>query len=122
MAERILVVDDEEPIRKIIVSMLRTAKFESEEAADGLEALAVLESGKEFELVLSNLMMPNLDGIGLLERVKDKYPDMPVVIVTGVHDISFALAAMRNGAYDYLLKAFSREQLLNTVSRALEYP
>ena len=120
MAERILVVEDEEPIRKIIVSMLRTAKFESEEAADGLEALAVLESGKEFELVLSNLMMPNLDGIGLLERVKDKYPDMPVVIVTGVHDISVALAAMRNGAYDYLLKAFSREQLLNTVSRALE--
>ena len=94
MAERILVVEDEEPIRKIIVSMFRTANFESEEAADGLEALAVLESGKEFELVLSNLMMPNLDGIGLLERVKNKYPDTPVVIFTAVHDISVALAAI----------------------------
>jgi cyclic di-GMP phosphodiesterase len=120
MAERILVVEDEEPIRKIIVSMLRTAKFECQEAADGLEALAVLDSGKEFELVLSNLMMPNLDRIGLLERVKDKYPDTPVVIVTAVRDISVALAAIRNGAYDYLLKPFDQERLLTTVRRALE--
>jgi len=65
-------------------------------------------------------MMADLDGIGLLERTKEKYPDMPVVMVTAVHDISVALAAIRNGAYDYLLKPFEREQLLNTVSRALE--
>jgi response regulator RpfG family c-di-GMP phosphodiesterase len=64
--------------------------------------------------------MADLDGIGLLERTKEKYPDMPVVMVTAVHDISVALAAIRNGAYDYLLKPFEREQLLNTVSRALE--
>jgi putative nucleotidyltransferase with HDIG domain len=70
--------------------------------------------------MLSDLMMADLDGIGLLERTKEKYPDMPVVMVTAVHDISVALAAIRNGAYDYLLKPFEREQLLNTVSRALE--
>ena len=85
-----------------------------------MEALAVLSSGEEFELMLSDLMMADLDGIGLLERTKEKYPDMPVVMVTAVHDISVALAAIRNGAYDYLLKPFEREQLLNTVSRALE--
>jgi putative nucleotidyltransferase with HDIG domain len=85
-----------------------------------MEALAVLTSGDEFELMLSDLMMADLDGIGLLERTKEKYPDMPVVMVTAVHDISVALAAIRNGAYDYLLKPFEREQLLNTVSRALE--
>ena len=85
-----------------------------------MEALAVLTSGEEFELMLSDLMMADLDGIGLLERTKEKYPDMPVVMVTAVHDISVALAAIRNGAYDYLLKPFEREQLLNTVSRALE--
>ena len=85
-----------------------------------MEALAVLNSGEEFELMLSDLMMADLDGIGLLERTKEKYPDMPVVMVTAVHDISVALAAIRNGAYDYLLKPFEREQLLNTVSRALE--
>src|SRR5580693_2329856 len=101
MAERILVVEDEEPIRKIIVSMLRTVNFECHEAADGLEALALLESGDEFSLVLSSLKMPNLDGLGLLERVKDKYPDIPVVIVTSLYQTSVVLTAMRNGAYDY---------------------
>src|ERR1700746_1506178 len=70
--------------------------------------------------MLSDLMMADLDGIGLLERTKERFPDMPVVMVTAVHDISVALAAIRNGAYDYLLKPFEREQLLATVRRALE--
>jgi response regulator RpfG family c-di-GMP phosphodiesterase len=120
MPDRILVVDDEEPIREIVASMLGTAGYACKQAGSGMEALAVLTSGEDFELMLSDLMMADLDGIGLLERTKEKYPDMPVVMVTAVHDISVALAAIRNGAYDYLLKPFEREQLLNTVSRALE--
>jgi len=120
MPDRILVVDDEEPIREIVASMLTTAGYSCKQAGSGMEALAVLTSGEEFELMLSDLMMADLDGIGLLERTKERYPDMPVVMVTAVHDISVALAAIRNGAYDYLLKPFEREQLLNTVSRALE--
>ena len=120
MPDRILVVDDEEPIREIVASMLGTAGYSCKQAGSGMEALAILTSGDEFELMLSDLMMADLDGIGLLERTKEKYPDMPVVMVTAVHDISVALAAIRNGAYDYLLKPFEREQLLNTVSRALE--
>jgi putative nucleotidyltransferase with HDIG domain len=120
MPDRILVVDDEEPIREIVSSMLQAAGYACEQAASGMEALAQLTSGEEFELMLSDLMMADLDGIGLLARTKEKYPDMPVVMVTAVHDISVALAAIRNGAYDYLLKPFEREQLLNTVSRALE--
>jgi len=120
MQDRILVVDDEEAIREIVASMLGAAGYSCQQAGSGLEALAKLNSGEEFELMLSDLMMADLDGIGLLERTKEKYPDMPVVMVTAVHDISVALAAIRNGAYDYLLKPFEREQLLNTVSRALE--
>jgi len=100
--------------------MLGTAGYICKQAGSGMEALGVLNCGQEFELMLSDLMMADLDGIGLLERTKEKYPDMPVVMVTAVHDISVALAAIRNGAYDYLLKPFEREQLLNTVSRALE--
>src|SRR3989475_6426430 len=119
-AERILVVDDEETIREIVSSMLTHANYKCRQAASGLEALALLDSGEEFELMLSDLMMANLDGIGLLERTKEKFPDMPVVMVTAVHDISVALAALRNGAYDYLLKPFEREQLLATARRALE--
>ncbi len=119
-AERILVVDDEKQICEIITSMLMAANYECREAGSGLEALALLESGELFDLMLSNLLMPDLGGIGLLERTTDKYPDMPVVMVTGVHDVSMALSAMRNGAFDYLMKPFEREQLVAVVRRALD--
>ena len=119
--ERILLVNDEEPFREIVSCMLTSAGYQCRTAADGLEALAVLDSGEEFELLLTNLMMPNLGGIGLLVRAKEKFPDMPVVVESAVHDISVALAAIRNGAYDYLLEPFEREQLLAVVRRVLEY-
>jgi putative nucleotidyltransferase with HDIG domain len=64
--------------------------------------------------------MPVMDGEALLAATKERFPDMPVVMVTAMHDISVALNAIRNGAYDYLLKPFDREQLLATVRRALE--
>ena len=118
--ERILVVDDEDAIREIVSSMLTAAGYRCTQASSGIDALSVLESQGEFELMLSDLMMAELDGIGLLERSKEKFPEMPVVMVTAVHDISVALAAIRNGAYDYLLKPFEREQLMATVRRALE--
>jgi putative nucleotidyltransferase with HDIG domain len=118
--DRILVVDDEETIREMVCSMLSLAQFQTRAAANGVEALAALESGEEFDLVLSDLMMAEMDGIVLLERVKERYPDMPIVMLTAVLDIEVALQALRNGAYDYLPKPFEREQLLNTVRRALE--
>jgi putative nucleotidyltransferase with HDIG domain len=79
-----------------------------------------LQSGEEFELMLSDMMMPVMDGEALLAATKERFPDIPVVMVTAMHDISIALNAIRNGAYDYLLKPFDREQLLATVRRALE--
>jgi putative nucleotidyltransferase with HDIG domain len=121
MSDRILVVDDEEAIREIVCAILAAAGYTWKQASSGMEALALLDSGEKFELMLSDLMMADLDGIGLLERTKERFPDMPVVMVTAVHDISVALAAIRNGAHDYLLKPFEREQLLNTVGRALEH-
>jgi len=118
--ERILVVDDEESIREIVSSMLAAAKYQCRQAASASEALARLESGEEFDLLLTDLMMPGMDGTALLERSKERFPDMPVVMVTAVHDIKIALDAIRDGAYDYLTKPFEREQLLATVGRALE--
>jgi DNA-binding NtrC family response regulator len=101
--------------------MLQTAGYECRTAADGVEALDLLDSGQEFDLLLCNLMMPRLDGLGVLEQTKVKYPEMLFVLHTAVHDISVALAALRNGAYDYLLVPFECEQLLAVVNRALEY-
>lgn len=119
-AERVLVVDDEDSIREIVCSMLNSAGYDCTPAASGWDALALLESGEDFSLALSDMMMPGIDGLTLLERLKERQPDIPVIMVTAVHDISVALGSIRNGAYDYLLKPFEREQLLATVRRALE--
>jgi putative nucleotidyltransferase with HDIG domain len=119
-AERILIVDDEDSIREVVSSMLTSSNFVCTQAQSGKEALALLQSGEEFELMLSDMMMPVMDGEALLAATKERFPDIPVVMVTAMHDISIALNAIRNGAYDYLLKPFDREQLLATVRRALE--
>ena len=71
-ADRILVVDDEDPIREVVSSMLTSANFVCSQAASGDEALALLQSGEEFELMLSDLMMANLDGIGLADAPTDR--------------------------------------------------
>jgi len=120
-SERILVVDDEEVIRDIICSMLNSAGYQTRQASSGVKALELLNSGTDFQLMLSDLMMAEMDGIGLLERSQASFSEMPVIMVTAVHDISVALTAIRNGAYDYLLKPFERDQLLLLVKRALEH-
>lgn len=120
VSERILVVDDEENIREIVASMLSKAGYQTRIASSGEEALAALRSDGEYSLLLSDLMMNGMDGLTLLDRAHHLHPDLPVVMVTAVHDISVALAALRNGAYDYLPKPFEREQLLAIVRRALE--
>ena len=120
--ERILVVDDEESIREVVCSMLGAAGYSCTPAASGKEALALLDSGEEFALMLSDMMMAEMRGDVLLANAKEipRHADMPVIMVTAVNDISEALNTIRNGAYDYVLKPFEREQLLNTVKRALE--
>jgi len=118
--ERILVVDDDESISEIMSSMLSHAGFECHSVTSGQEAIAELQSDGNYALMLSDLAMEGMDGFALLDRIRRIHPQMPVVMVTAVHDISVALAAMRSGAYDYLLKPFERDQLLATVRRALE--
>ena len=118
--ERILVVDDDESIREIMSSMLSHAGYPCRAVPSGHEAVSVLEADGNYALLLSDLAMEGMDGFALLERIRRIRPQMPVVMVTAIHDISVALAAIRSGAYDYLLKPFERDQLLATVRRALE--
>jgi response regulator RpfG family c-di-GMP phosphodiesterase len=120
MPERILVVDDEEAIREIVSSILVEAGYTCLEAGSGNEALAVLNSGEHFDLISTDIMMADLDGIALLERVRVQYPEIPVVFVTSIHDYSVALVSFRAGVYDYLMEPFERSQLLTTIRRALE--
>ena len=121
MAEqRILVVDDETTVRDTVCAILSQAGYDVLPVSTGRDAMAVLRSNESISIVLSDLIMEGMDGLTLLSRMKQEHPEIPVVMVTAVHDISVALAAIRNGAYDYLLKPFEKEQLLAMVRRALE--
>src|SRR5260370_27703128 len=73
------------------------------------------------DLILSDMIMPEMDGIKLLEWVREFDPDVPVIMVTAIHDISTALEAIRRGAYDYILKPFEKDQLFLGVGRALQH-
>lgn len=118
---RILIVDDEPYIRTIVTAMLEQADYQVVAVADGHEAIEVIRNLPEFDLILSDIMMAGMDGMTLLERTRTLLPNTPVVMVTAISDVDVALAAMRNGAYDYLLKPFQQDQLLPAVNRALDY-
>ena len=117
---RVLVVDDETPVRSMIAAALEREGYAVELAGGGREALEALELNT-FNLVLTDIVMQDVNGIALLERVHALQPNLPVVMVTAVHDISVAIDSMRRGAYDYLLKPFERDQLLSTVERAVNH-
>jgi len=117
---RILVVDDEAHVRSMIGATLERQGYDVQMASCGREAFETLELNS-FDLVLTDIVMQDGNGIVLLERVHAQQPQLPVVMVTAIHDISVAIDSMRRGAYDYLLKPFEREHLVSTVQRALEH-
>src|SRR6185437_6951854 len=117
---KILVVDDETPVRSMIGATLERQGYHVQLAGSGREACETLER-QPVDLVLTDIVMQDGNGIALLERVRANYPNIPVVMVSAIHDISVAIDSMRRGADDYRLKPFEREHLVATVGRALEY-
>jgi putative nucleotidyltransferase with HDIG domain len=117
---RILVVDDEAHVRSMIAATLERQGYEVVLASGGREALEAIDQDG-FELILTDIVMQEGNGLALLERIHDQNPHLPVIMVTAIHDISVAIDSMRRGAYDYLLKPFEREHLVATVQRALEH-
>ena len=117
---RILVVDDEAHVRSMIGATLERHGYDVQLATSGRDAFEALEQNT-FDLVLTDIVMQDGNGITLLERIHAQHPNLPVVMVTAIHDISVAIDTMRRGAYDYLLKPFEPEQLLGTVARALNH-
>jgi putative nucleotidyltransferase with HDIG domain len=118
--ENILVVDDEEAIREVISTLLEAQGYACTACPNGRVALETFRR-RSFDLVLSDIVMPEMDGIKLLSELRSEDPDVPVIMVTAMHDISIALEAIRTGAYDYILKPFEKDQLHLSVRRALEH-
>jgi putative nucleotidyltransferase with HDIG domain len=117
---RILVVDDEPTVRSVIGATLEHQGHQVQPAVSGSQAMEFLVQGR-YDLVLTDIVMEDGNGIALLERIHEEQPHVPVVMVSAIHDISVAIDSMRRGAFDYLLKPFEREHLLATVQRALEH-
>ena len=119
MNESILVECDDDGVREIASHLLTAAGYPCRKCTAPTGVLDVLNSGEEFDLLLCNLS-ESVEA-GLIERMREKFPDIPVVLMTGVGNIASPSAAVRSGAYDWLPKPFEREELLAVVRRALEY-
>ena len=119
-AENILVVDDEEAIREVVSTMLESKGYHCTAVSNGRAAQEFVRKQTP-DLVLSDMIMPEMDGIKLLEWLRNFDPEIPVIMVTAIHDISTALEAIRRGAYDYILKPFEKDQLFHGVGRALQH-
>jgi two-component system NtrC family response regulator len=120
MKRRILVVDDEESLRRVTQVRLEQAGYFVSTAASGEAALEVLER-LPHDLVLTDMMMPGLSGIDLLRRIKAVDRDAQVIVITAYGTVESAVEAIKLGAYDYLTKPIDAEELLLVVSRALEH-
>jgi len=118
LKQRILVVDDDPLIRGSLYEVLRGQDFDVEMAANGAEAMDHLKR-REFQLVLTDWKMPQVDGLNLLGHIKSNYPDVTVILMTGFGSVNSAVEAMREGAFDYLTKPIQPEELEATIRRAL---
>ncbi len=116
---RILVVDDEEVARKNVSHVLQKDAYEVVTAEDGREALAKL-SADPFDVVLSDLRMPGVNGMEMLEKIRLSRPDTRVIMVTGYATVSSAVEAMKKGAFSYISKPFKLEEVRTAVKEALE--
>jgi len=115
--EAILIVDDEKNYPPILSAILKEEGFETLTAFSGEEALEILKDS-DVDLVLTDMKMPFMDGIELLERIKDKDSELPVIMMTAHGTVEKAVEAMQKGAYNYIMKPFDNERLIIYVNKA----
>jgi DNA-binding NtrC family response regulator len=119
MSARILIVDDEDIVLQSCRRALAGGERVVDTAASGAEALKRIEEGG-YDVVLLDIMMPDIDGLQVLQRVKESHPDIEVIMVTGLSQINTAVRSMKLGAFDYLPKPFDPDELALVVDRAVE--
>jgi DNA-binding NtrC family response regulator len=118
---KILIVDDELNMRLVLQAMLQKEGYDVVTAADGIEALEILGREKEkIAAVATDLKMPRLDGMGLLERITREDPSLPVILLTAYGTVSNAVDALKKGAFDFLTKPFEQDELKNVILKAVK--
>ena len=116
---RLLVVDDEANLRAVLRDILSLMGYHVDEAGSGYEALKVLESSS-YDLMLLDVRMPGMSGVEVMNLARESYPDMSIIILTAHATLESAVAAVRLGAVDYMLKPFNIEDLSTTITQALK--
>jgi len=119
-SEKILIVDDEEGMRRLLARLLFKAGYETATAANGAEALALIESD-HFDLVVTDIQMPEMDGLQLLQEIRSFDPELPIIVITAYGTVENAVAALRAGASDYITKPFENDDILLTLERVFEH-
>ena len=119
--ERILVVDDEESVRSVVAALLERSGYAATTTESAEEATARLQQDPDYDLVLSDIMMPGTDGLTLLDQIGADHPGLPVVVFSAVSDFYVVTSAFRRGAIDYLLKPFQYSELESIVIRGIEH-
>ena len=110
---KLLIVDDEEAIREVVSTLLEALGYECVTVSNGRLAREYLDPASCVDMVLSDMVMPEMDSLSLVEWLRKAEPDIPVIMVTAMHDLSTALEAIRRGAYDYILKPFEKRPALS---------
>jgi two-component system, NtrC family, C4-dicarboxylate transport response regulator DctD len=118
-AERVLFVDDEEIVREALEQWLTLAGYAVSTFEDPEAALAAIDD-RFSGILVTDMRMPRMDGLAVLERALRQDPELPVLLVTGHGDVPMAAEAMRRGAYDFIEKPFAPERLADAVGRACE--
>ncbi len=116
---KVLIVDDEPVVREVLRTVLSRAGYATSEAATAAEGLALF-ADPAVDLVLLDLMLPDRPGLSLLPELREKRPDVPVVVVTAYSSVESAIAAMKEGAFHYVPKPFRNEEVVHLVAQALE--
>lgn len=116
---KVLVVDDEDDFRETLIKRLRNRKLAAAGAADGYQALEMLQR-EDFDVVILDVKMPGLDGIDTLKEIKAKKPEVEVIMLTGHASVESGIQGMQLGAFDYVIKPVPLDELLDKMRQAYE--
>ena len=119
---KVLVIDDDRDICFLMNKFLTRHGYETIESYSAKKALELLDETRDIDIVLCDYRMEGMDGKTMLLKIKEKYPSMPVIIITGYNDLKTAVDVMKLGAYDYVTKPLFPEEILNTIQSALQLP
>ncbi len=119
MSARILIVDDEEIVVRSCQRILAAGGHRIDSASNGFDALRLVDENP-YDIVVLDIMMPKMDGLEVLQQIKERHPEVDVIMITGLSQIQTAVKAMKLGAFDYLPKPFEPDELDHVVARALE--